>query len=73
MVWSELGGLSIEGRVLMDMGSERGGMFSESAEGSGGFEGATRWFGLLRRAHTESMSIVAPDVLGRFDFLASSL
>ena len=58
-------------------GSEEGwGMFSASevvSEGFWGVVGGLKALGLLRRAQTESMSIVAPVVLARGLFLDSSL
>ena len=48
-------------------------MFSASEDDSGGLGGAKRSLGLFRRAHTESISIVAPEAWARVDLLDSSL
>ena len=73
IVCSLLGALSIDGRSFEAAESEDGGMFSTSDDGSGGLGGVMCCLGLLRRAHTESMSMVAPEDFGSLDFLDSSL
>lgn len=73
IVCSLVGALSIEGRSFGPLGSEDGGIFSVFEDGSGGLEGVVYCFELFRRAHTEPMSIVAPEGMERLDFLDSSL
>lgn len=63
----------MEGRAWEEVEEEVGGMFSVSEEGAGGLGGEVWVLGLFRRAHTEAMSIVAPEDLGMVDFLDSSL
>ncbi len=48
-------------------------MFSVSGESSGRSDREVCDLGVFRRAQTESISIVAPEALGRFAFLTSSL
>lgn len=73
IVRSCTGACSMEGTFFEAVVLEDGGMFSESEDSSGGLEEVCGCFGLFRRAHTESISIVAPEALEMVLFFDSSL